>query len=388
VRATGKRIVESVRTSGPLWTASLIADRILPSGWLGLWPPWTVAPEALADQIRTILRAWDMSEEHASITVDHMLYADRHGIDSHGTGMLLHYHRALVEGSLTMRPAIEVVSESATTALIDGGGGLGHVPADRAARLAIEKCANAGIGAVAVRNSGHFGAAGVYAAMAAEAGFIGIGTTDVLVPAVVPTFGAEAMLGTNPIAFAAPAKRNPSFLLDMATSAASVGKVVSAWRRGRSIPAGWAVDGKGRPVTSGRAAFEHRRLTPLGSRPELGSHKGYGLAAMVRILSTVLPGEARDGVGHFFLALDPGRFRRAGEFEADLDAMIDSLHASRPIDTGRPVLVAGDPERAAAEARSSGIPLSRNVIEDIRAVARASGVPFALDPRPPVRAGA
>lgn len=346
----------------------------------------TVAPDLLARQTREILLAWGMSEEHASVTVDHILYADLHGIDSHGCGMLLHYHRGLLAGTLTMTARTEVVHETEATALVDGGGGLGHVPADVAMKLAIAKCRAAGVGAVAVRNSGHFGAAGVYAAMAAEEGLIGLATTSTEKPSVVPTFGLDAILGTNPIAFAAPAGRNRPFLLDMATSTASLGKLLMAWRQGRAIPAGWAIDEAGASVRDGKVAAEERRLTPLGGTPEMGSHKGYGLAAMVEILSSLLPasrsargeGGPGTGIGHFFLAVDPRRFRGEGEFEADVDLLVDSLRSSAPVDPSQPVLVPGDPERAAAERRRAGIPLTRSVMEDIRTVAVASGVPFIL----------
>jgi len=385
LRSAFHKLQATVRDSGPLWTASLIADRLLPVGILGLWRDVIVAPETLARQVATLLRAWGMSADHTAITVEHVLYADLHGIDSHGCSMLLRYHRDIADGSVTMTPTIAVVRESDTTALVDGGGGLGHVPADTAMKLAITRCRSAGLGAVAVRRSGHFGAAGAYASMAAEAGFIGIATTNTREPAVVPTSGTEARLGTNPIAFAAPAARNPPFVLDMATSTASLGKLTMAWRKGRSIPVGWALDRRGRPVTSGRLGALGRRLTPLGSSEELGSHKGYGLATAVEILSAVLAGRvsggAADGVGHFFLAIDPARFRDAGAFGADLDALLDSLRACAPVDPRCPVLVAGDPERAAyAERRRTGIPLSRSVVEDIRGIARAAGVPFLLDP--------
>lgn len=379
------------RASGPLWTASLILDR---AGFsvLGRWPGKTVSPETLSKQVASIFRAWGMPEEYVLITVDHLMYSDLHGIDSHGCGMLLHYHRDFVAGSLTMTPKIQVIRESETTALIDGGGGLGHVPGDTAMKLAIAKCRNAGLGAVAVRNSGHYGAAGAYALLAAQSGFIGIAMTNTGMPAVVPTFGIEAMLGTNPIAFAAPAERNLPFLLDMATSTVPLGKLMTAWRSGCSIPVGWALDANGMPVRNGRLAAKYRRLTPLGSTREMGSHKGYGLAAVVEILSSLLPGlrsprgtsktvEEADGrVGHFFLALDPRRFRDDGEFEADLDGMMDSLRASKPVAPNQPVLVAGDPEHTAyAERSRSGIPISRSVIEDIRTVCQASSVPFIID---------
>lgn len=290
LREAAGQVLDTARDSGPLWTASLILDRILPFHVRGFWSDKTVSPHALATQVGSILRAWGMSAEHASITVDHLLYADLHGIDSHGSSMLLHYYRGFRAGSLIMTPTIEVIRESETTALVDGGGGLGHIPGDTAMKLAVAKCSARGISAVAVRNSGHFGAAGSYALIAARSGFVGMATTNTGTPAVVPTFGRDAMLGTNPIAFAAPATRNPPFLLDMATSTVPVGKLTTAERKGRSIPAGWALDPKGMPVKSGRLAVKHRRLTPLGSSPELSSHKGYGLAALVEILSSLLPG--------------------------------------------------------------------------------------------------
>lgn len=378
-----------LRASGLLWTASLVLDRLLPFGVLGLWPERRVAAEALAAQLEAIFAAWGMPPEHRTITVPHVLYADLRGIDSHGCSMVLHYHRSLAAGTLAIAPAVAVVRETATTALVDGGGGLGHVPADTAMKLAIAKCREAGVGVAAVRNSGHFGAAGTYVSMAAEAGYLALATTNTERPAVVPTFGAEARLGTNPIAVAAPATRSRPFLLDMATSTAALGRLTTAWRKGRPIPRGWAVDERGRPVTSGRVAARQRRLTPLGATPELGSHKGYGLAAAVEILSAVLPGARAGltavhgtGVGHFFLVLDPARFRDQGSFGDDLDDLLDSLRGCPPADPRHPVLVAGDPEHAAYEERLRlGIPLSRGLLEDLRAVARASAVEFTLDAR-------
>src|SRR6185436_1428393 len=153
-------------------------------------------------------------------------------------------------------------------------------------------------------------------------------------------------------------------------------------------PSGWAHDAGGRPITDGRIAAEGRRLAPLGGDVEHGGHKGYGLAAMVEILSTVLPGVSladpgstgRASVGHFLLAIDPGCFRRDGGFATDLDQLIDGLHAAPPLETTEPVLVPGDPEyQTVARRRAEGIPITKSVLEGIRGVARASGVPFVLD---------
>lgn len=366
-----------------LWWLSRALDRVgIPA--LRFWPHTFVAADVLESQVTAIFHAWGMPEDQIPITVEHLLYADLHGIDSHGSGMLRHYHRLRAAGTLNMTPRVEVVREDATTALVDGGGGLGHVPGDQAMTLAIAKARDAGAGVVAVRNSGHFGAAGAYAAMAARAGCLGIATTSTEQPSVVPTFGVEAVLGTNPIAFAAPAARNRPFMLDMATSTVPIGALYEAWREGRSIPEGWAFDEHGAPITNARRAAAYRRLAPLGSTREMGSHKGYGLAAMVEILSRILPGSGGGPhgrhTGHLFIAIDPRRFRDDGEFEAGLDTFMDGLRATRPREADQPVMVAGDPEYAALEERRrAGIPLARGVIEDIRMICADGAIPFLID---------
>lgn len=351
-----------------------------------------VAPATLARQVALLFEAWGMPKAYAAETAELVVAADVRGIDSHGVGMLDLYAEYRVRDKLTMNPAVHVVRDGPATALIDGDGGLGHVPAARAMRLAIEKAKAIGVGAVAVRNSNHYGAAGIYAEMAAEAGLIGLSTTGVWNVAIVPTFGVDAMFGTNPIAFAAPARRNPPFSLDMATSTAAIGKLKLAKLHDRPIPEGWATDAAGRPVTDPQAALADRRLTPLGGTREMGGHKGYGLAAMVEVLSTILPGafysairphkhpdSAHYNVGHFMLALDPDSFRDDGGFASDLDDMIDALRHTRAADPARPVLVAGDPERAEAEKRRrEGIPLPEARIEFLRKLVAKAGVPFVL----------
>jgi len=131
-----RQVREHHRVSGPLWTASLLVDRVVP-GAPGLWPDRMIAAPVLSAQVEVILRAWGMSEEHIAITTRHLIYADLHGIDSHGCAMLFSYHRNLAAGNLNMRPEVRVVRESGTTAVVDGGGGLGHVAAEMAMELAI-----------------------------------------------------------------------------------------------------------------------------------------------------------------------------------------------------------------------------------------------------------
>jgi LDH2 family malate/lactate/ureidoglycolate dehydrogenase len=355
-----------------------------------------VPAERLGAQVAAIFERWGMPREQIDVTVRMMLAADLRGVDSHGVYMLPLYDEFRRDGKLTLAPQVRVVRESPVTALVDGDGGLGHYPSHLAMQLAIDKCAKAGVGVVTVRNSNHYGAAGVYALMAAERGYLGVSTSSVFRPGVVPTHGARPMLGTNPIALAAPARRNPPFCLDMATSTVAVGKLKLALLHHRDIPEGWATDDRGRPVTDPDLGLRHRYLTPLGGTPVMSSHKGYGLGALVEVLSTVLPGAyyaptrahrhpgaQRYNIGHFFMAIDPKAFRDEGEFEYDLDDLIDALHASERADPAQPVLVAGDPEQAAYRDRSAnGIPLPAGLVKVLRVLADGCGAKYLLEESP------
>ena len=300
------RVRETLRTSGPLWTASLMLDRLLPYPVLRHWPDRRVSAAELERQVMEVFRAWGMAEEYAAATAGHMVATDLRGVDSHGVSTLLGYHRLLRAGKLEPRPEVRTVSRDAATAVVDGGGGLGHVPAEAGMRLAVELAREAGTGTVAVRNSGHFGAAGIYSAMAAEEGMIGIACTDTREPAVVPARGREAKLGTNPIAFAAPGGEGPPFELDMATTTASLGRVLGAWRRGRRLPAGWA-DARGRQPGTGRAAGVRGQAAHAARRLQGLRPRRDGGAALRR---AARPGR---GAATSCSPLDPARFRPAGE---------------------------------------------------------------------------
>src|SRR5438876_3026690 len=138
-----------------------------------------VRPELLDRQLTAIFEAWGMQGEQVEIIVRLLLAADLRGIDSHGMAMLPLYDDFRRAGKLTLNPEIKILRETPATALLDGGGGLGHFPGFKAMNLAIEKCAAVGVGAVGVRNSNHYGAAGVYALLAPARGFIGLATTSV-----------------------------------------------------------------------------------------------------------------------------------------------------------------------------------------------------------------
>jgi LDH2 family malate/lactate/ureidoglycolate dehydrogenase len=342
-------------------------------------------------QIEAILLAWGMPSANAAKTADVMAWADLRGVDSHGLSMLTVYDERRRDGRLNMQAEPRILHETPTSALIDGGGGLGHVPSRFAMDTAIGKARQSGIAVSAVRNSAHFGAAGYYTNMAAEAGLIGIGCTSAAGIQVAPTFGAEAKLGTDPWSFAAPGRPDEPFLLDMATTTVAAGKIRNKANEGLPLPPGWVVTKEGLPSTDATENLRGGFLTPLGGTPEGSSYKGYGLSAMVNILASALSGatmitdpmhmkkpEGMD-IGHFFLALDPGLFRAPKDFRADVAAFCDALRATRPADPARPVMVAGDPERKiAAQRMAEGIPVMPNLLYKVRSIAQAAGAPWML----------
>jgi LDH2 family malate/lactate/ureidoglycolate dehydrogenase len=360
--------------------------------------PVRVTQAIVRAQIKTILNAWGMPQDAITPTVEVMVETDLRGIDSHGIAMLPLYNQIRRQGKIEMRPNIEVVKDAGVLALIDAGGGLGHAAASQAMTLAIDKAKAQGMAAVGVRNSNHYGAAGAYALMAARAGLIGICMTNAGSRAIVPTRAKEPVFGTNPLAFAAPAGRNDPFVLDMATSTVAIGKIKLAVYAGKQMPDGWVVDGGGDRVTDPTQAFDgHGRLkqeygvTPLGGLADLSSHKGYGLAAMVEILCSMLTGAPYIGgvedrlqhqTGHFCFALNPGVLRDSDDFAADIDAMIDHLHGLEPADPELPVLVAGDPEEASYQERlENGIPIPQILFEALADICRETNTEFVISTR-------
>jgi len=357
-----------------------------------------VAAGTIEAQLVAVLGAWGMSAEHAAVTAQMMVETDLRGVDSHGISMLPTYDKEFRAGRLNMRPQWKVVRDRPSMARIDADRSLGHPISAHAMNLAVDKGRATGVGVVAVFNSHHFGAAGCYAKIAADRGVIGMVTSATRGVTLVPTFAAEPVMGTNPLAFAAPARRNAPFQLDMATTTVAAGKVKVYKLNHKPVPSGWVVDGDGRAVTDETEAFRHvferpeGGITPLGGGRELGGHKGYGLAVMVHILGGTLAGASfsplrnrtqRDSdphnIGHFFMAIDPGAFRDEGEFESDLDDVIDVLHGAKRADPAQPVLVAGDPERLTrAERLEQGVPIPDDLMEQLRGVAASAKVPFLL----------
>jgi len=301
---------------------------------------------------------------------------------------------------MVARPQEQVVRETPATALIDAGAGLGQPVSYRAMQMAIRKALEVGAGFVTVRNSNHYGIAGYYAMMALEHDCIGMSMTnaDVL---VVPTFGRNAMLGTNPIAVAAPAGEERPFVLDMATSTVPRGKLEVYHRLGKPMPLGWATDERGIATEDAGRVLENFKkragggLLPLGGEGELFSgHKGYGLALWVDIFCAVLSGAAYadlvypktpDGkplpanLGHFFGAWRVDAFRPVEEFKTAMDDLQRRLKNTPKAEGATRIYIHGEKEYEETERRlREGIPLNPKVAADLQAIAAELGVEYDL----------
>src|SRR5579864_6640148 len=344
-------------------------------------------------QLKAILLAWGMPDDNAETTADILAWADLHGVDSHGISMIPGYDRLRRSGRANMQALPRIIRETPVSALVDGDGGLGHVPARFGMQVAIDKARQSGIAIAAVRNSAHFGATGYYTLMAARDGLIGMACTSASSIQVAPTFGKEAKLGTDPWSFAAPSADGNPILLDMATTTVAAGRIRNKANEGLPCPPGWVLDKDGLPSTDPLEAREKGGfLTSLGGSPENSSYKGYGLSAMVNILGACQSGSTLitdpmhtkkpqgNDIGHFFMAIDPGLFREADEFQKDVAQFCGDLRATTPMDPARPVMVAGDPQWNYAERRmAEGIPVGPGLLSQVRQIAQASAAQWVLD---------
>src|SRR6201996_6688688 len=344
-------------------------------------------------QLKAILLGWGMPEENAETTSEILSWADLHGVDSHGISMIPGYDGLRRSGRAKMDARPRVVRETPVSAVVDGGGGLGHVPAHFAMNVAIEKARTVGMAAAVVHGSAHFGAAGFYSLMAAKEGLIGMSCTSASGIQVAPTFGKQARLGTDPWSFAAPSADGVPFLLDMATTTVAAGRIRNKANEGLPTPDGWVLDSEGRPSNDPLVAREKGGfLTSLGGSPENSSYKGYGLAAMVNILASCLSGATLItdpqhtkkphgmDIGHFFMAIDPQLFRDQSEFEGDVARFCGDLRATKPVDPSQPVMVAGDPQWKNAETRMrDGVPVGPGLLNQVRQIAQAAAAEWLLD---------
>jgi L-2-hydroxycarboxylate dehydrogenase (NAD+) len=327
------------------------------------------------------------SEKDAITACEVLLSADVRGVDSHGVARLSGYVRLWENQRVNATPNIKVVHETPSTAVVDGDGGLGLVVAPFAMQIAMQKAAQVGTGWVSVKNSNHYGIAGYHAMMALENDMIGISMTNAS-PLVAPTFSLDRMLGTNPIAVAVPANKEPAFVADFATTTAANGKLEILQRKGTEAPTGWIQNAEGQSSLNPHELKDGGALLPLGSDRDHGSHKGYCLGSIVDIFSAVLSGAnygpwvppfvaflpmpanpVGDGIGHFFGAMRVDAFRPAQEFKEHMDNWITTFRNAKSI-PGEKVQIPGDQERLISEERmKAGIPIQDKVVADLNDLA-------------------
>lgn len=334
-------------------------------------------------------------QDEARICAEVLIASDLRGIESHGVGRLKYYYDRIRAGVQLTRTEFEVVQESETTALVDGHHGMGHVIAYRAMRLAMDKARQYGLGAAAVRNSTHLGIAGYYPLLAAQEGMMGFCVTNAR-PAIAPTWGSEPMLGTNPIAFAAPSDLPYPFCFDGATSITQRGKIEVAARAEKPVPEGWVIDAQGEALTDPEAILAGlgqatAALLPLGGAGELfAGYKGYDLATMVEILSAALCGGAfmkdllgfaEDGsrrpfmLGHFFLAIHIAHFIPLEVSRRITGQIMRALQASRKAAGQARIYVAGEQEyEAEKRVRQRGVPVNDSLRRELQAMRDALGI--------------
>jgi L-2-hydroxycarboxylate dehydrogenase (NAD+) len=348
-----------------------------------------VPADVLQEFVEQVFAALGTPPEDARICAEVLVASDRRGIESHGVGRLEVYYDRIRAGVQLVETAIELVHETETTALIDGHHGMGAVIAYRAMRLAMDKARQYGVGSVAVRNSTHFGIAGYYALMAAQEGMMGLALTNAR-PVIPPTFGVEPMLGTNPIAFAAPSDAGFPFCFDAATSTVSRGKIEVLARAEKPTPEGWVIDAAGAPLIDSKQILRGLEigatmLLPLGGAgEETGGYKGFDLASMVEILCASLCGGAfmkdllgfaPDGsrrpymLGHFFLAIDIEHFLPLDLSRQITGQIMRDLQNARHAPGQERIYVAGEKEHERQElVRQRGIPVNRNLRRDLQTV--------------------
>ena len=332
-----------------------------------------VQAEDLQATVAAVFEKMGVDASDARVGADVLVSADLRGVDTHGvSNMLRSYVDGYQSGQINPQPNWKVIRETPSTANIDSDRGLGIIITPKAMDIAVQKAKAVGVGMVTIGNARHLGMASYHSMLALEHDMIGVCMTS-CPPSVVPTFGAEARLGTNPIAIAVPAKNEPPFVFDAATSTVAGNKIGIARRVGAKLEPGWLADQEGNPIMEEVDPPDKYTLLPLGSTRELGSHKGYGFSCMVDILAGVLTGfgfgaiPGRPNFGHYVAAYSIDAFTDVDSFKEMMDQWLQMMKSTKPMPGQERVLVAGQPEAETEAVRLvEGIPLHPEVVEWMR----------------------
>ena len=323
----------------------------------------------------------DDAKVFARVLVD----ADLQGVSTHGVSRLNIYLQRIEKGLIDPKAALGIDRNGGSVLALDAGNGLGQVQAMKALDMLTPLAKQNGIAAATIRNSQHFGALSYYCNRAAEQDLILLAMTN-CEPAMSPAGGFEAFFGTNPIAASFPTGKGYSVKIDMATSIVARGNIIAAQKKGQAIPEGWALDPAGEPTTDASQAL-------LGTVLTMAGHKGYALALMIEVFSSVLSGAAigseigsmyknmdrKQDVGHFFCLLNIAAFLDVKDFKSRMDATIDKLKSSKKRPGVDEILIPGErSSRKAAENEAAGVPVADVVVTEIKELCSRLNVPFDL----------
>ena len=334
-------------------------------------------------------KGYGFNEEESIQITEVLLEADLSGIESHGVQRMIRYHKEITGGMVKIDAKPEVVFETPLSAVIEGNDAMGQTLGVRAMKMAIEKAKETGFGMVTVRNSNHYGVAGYYSKMAAKEGLIGMSMTNTEA-IMVPTFGKQAMLGTNPIAFAMPAQPVP-YSFDAATTVVPRGKLEVFAKRGNGLPIGWALDENGQDnndpdrILSNIINKTGGGILPLGGSGDLTSgYKGYGFAMLCEIATAILSGgttsnyiyktPGRSNIAQCFIALDHGMFGDKKAIEDSLSKYLQEVRDSAKADGQERIYVHGEKEAEAVNrVLSEGVSLNEKTYEEMKMIGEFTG---------------
>ena len=349
-----------------------------------------IAVPTLQASVAATFAAAGCSADEAEAVAAGLVDANLTGHDSHGVARVPRYLVWLAEGDVEAGRSVSVVTDSPALAVLDGNYGFGATVGRQAVRHGIDKARETGVAIVALRHAGHLGRIGQWAEMALGSGLVSLHIVNVAGSMLVAPFGGvERRFSTAPIAFGFPVPDGPPVVLDFATSAVAEGKVMVASNGGKPLPDGSLIAADGRlstdpedlygPLVSGGP---RNHTLGTGAIRAMGEHKGSGLALMCELLGGALagsgcagPNRQRFGNGMVSIYLSPERFGSEAAIALETRSFIDFVRDTRPATPGQPVLLPGEPERAArADRTAHGVPLPRQIVLNLIAAARSVGV--------------
>lgn len=344
-----------------------------------------VNAKALESFVTALFRHAGMEQRDAIFSANAMVRTNLWGIDSHGVLRLPIYIRRLRSGAVKAKPDIRKIRGSQALEVLHGDDGLGFIVGREAMERAIQLAEEFNVGIVGAIRSNHFGAAALYARMAAERNMVGLALTNVIPNMVMPGC-SKPVVGNNPIAIAAPTFQEFPFVLDVSLSAVAGGKLLLASKKKEKIPLNWATDREGRPTDDPEKGF-------AGFLLPMGGHKGFGLALAVDILCGVLSGgvflnemkgmyhypDDPSLTGHLMIAINSPSLMDQEEMKSRMESFCQTVKSAPMWDSSQEMLLPGEIEHRTFQERSkNGIPMPSKLIEELADLGKELGVPESL----------